>query len=117
MTLLGSPDRTRDVTDVRDVVRGLVAMADRDVSGVVNLGSGCAHTLSDIVQAVAQALGLPARVEVVPARTEEVPATRADTTLCEELLDLRFGTDLRALVVKQVEATATAVHSRLQEVG
>jgi nucleoside-diphosphate-sugar epimerase len=117
VTLLGSPTRTRDVADVRDVVRGLVAMADRGVSGVVNLGTGCAHSLTDIVRAVSEALNLPASVEIVPARTEEVPATRADTTRCEELLGVTFGTDLRTLVMRQVEASATAVHSRLQEVG
>jgi nucleoside-diphosphate-sugar epimerase len=117
VTLLGSPNRTRDVTDVRDVVRGLIAMADRGVSGVVNLGSGSAHSLTDIVRATSEALSLPALVEVVPARTEEVPATRADTTRCEELLGVTFGTDLRALVLRQVEATAQVAHSRLQEVG
>ncbi|MGH2774418.1 MAG: NAD-dependent epimerase/dehydratase family protein, partial [Actinomycetota bacterium] len=105
VTLLGSPGRTRDVADVRDVVRGLIAMADREVSGVVNLGSGSTHSLTDTVRAVSEALSLPALVEVVPARTEEVPSTRADTTRCEELLGVTFTTDLKALVMRQLEAT------------
>jgi nucleoside-diphosphate-sugar epimerase len=117
VTVLGSPNRTRDVTDVRDVVRALVVMAERDVSGRVNLGSGAANTLADIVVAVSEALALPAFVEVVPARTEEVPSTRADTALCRELLGITFGTDLRALVTRQVDATAPVPHCRLQEVG
>ena len=117
VTVLGSPERTRDVSDARDVVRALITMAERDVSGAVNLGSGAAHTLADIVFAVSEALALPAFLEVVPARAEEVPSTRADTTLCRELLGVTFGTDLRALVKRQVKAGVPALHSTLQEVG
>jgi nucleoside-diphosphate-sugar epimerase len=117
VSLLGSPDRTRDVTDVRDVVRGLLAMAGREVSGVVNLGSGAAYTLAEIVRAVSEALELPAMVEVVPAQGDEVSATRADTTRCRQLLDIAFETDLRALVKRQVDAAEVDVLSGLQEVG
>ena len=117
ITVLGSPERTRDVTDVRDVVRALVVMAERDVTGAVNLGSGKGNTLAAIVVAVSEALGLPAFLEVVPARKEEVPSTRADTTLCRELLGVTFETGLHALVKRQAEATAPAGCSRLQEIG
>jgi nucleoside-diphosphate-sugar epimerase len=116
VTILGSPERTRDVTDVRDVVRALIVMAEKNVSGAVNLGSGHANTLADMVCAVSQALALPALIDVVPANTEEVSATRADTTRCAELLGIKFATDLRALVGRQVAATAPAPSSRLQEV-
>jgi nucleoside-diphosphate-sugar epimerase len=117
VTVLGSPERTRDVTDVRDVVRALVIMAERDVSGPVNLGSGSAYKLADIVLAVSEALALPAFLEVVPANTEEVTATRADTTLCAELLGVKFATDLQTLVNRQVAATTPAPRSKLQEIG
>jgi nucleoside-diphosphate-sugar epimerase len=117
VAVVGSPERTRDVSDARDVVRALIAMAQRDFSGAVNLGSGVANTLADIIFAVSEALALPAFLEIVPARTEEVTATRADTTLCVERLGVEFGTDLRALVRRQVEAGVTALHSTLQEVG
>ena len=62
------------------------------------------------------AAALPAFIDVVPANTEEVSATRADTTRCAELLGITFATDLRALVNRQVAATAPAPSSRLQEV-
>ena len=117
VTILGSPERTRDVSDVRDVVRALIVMAERDVSGAINLGSGMANTLADIVFALSEAMALPAFLEVVPARTEEVTATRADTTLCVERLGVEFGTDLRALVKRQVEEGITAIPPALQEVG
>ena len=116
ITVLGSPERTRDVTDVRDVVRALIVMADKDVSGAVNLGSGVANTLADIVGAVSEAVALPAFLEVAPATSEEVTATRADTTRCKELLGVTFGTDLGALVKRQAESTTAVPHSRLQEV-
>jgi nucleoside-diphosphate-sugar epimerase len=116
VTILGSPERTRDVTDVRDVARALIVMAEKNVSGAVNLGSGRANTLADMVWAVSEALELPAFLDVVPANTEEVSATRADTTRCAVLLGVTFATDLRALVNRQVAAT-TPAPSRLQDVG
>jgi nucleoside-diphosphate-sugar epimerase len=117
VSLLGSPDRTRDVTDVRDVVRGLLAMAEREIPGVVNLGSGVAYTLVEIVRAVSEALGVHAMVEVVPAPGDEVAATRADTTRCRQLLGITFETDLSALVKRQVDAAEMVVLAGLQEVG
>jgi nucleoside-diphosphate-sugar epimerase len=117
VSMLGSPDRTRDVTDVRDVVRGLIAMAEREIPGVLNLGSGAAYSLAEIVRAVSGALGLPAFIQVVPAPSDEVPATRADTTRCRQLLGITFETDLRAIVERQVAATEVAALSGLQEVG
>jgi nucleoside-diphosphate-sugar epimerase len=117
VSLLGSPDRTRDVTDVHDVVQGLLTMAEREVSGVVNLGSGAAYTLAEIVRAVSEALGVPAMVEVAPAPRDEVSATRADTTRCRKLLGITLETDLCALVKRQVEAAKADVLPGLQEVG
>lgn len=71
LTILGSPDRTRDVTDVDDVVTGLVALADRGVAGAVYLGTGTGHRLGDLVAAVATAVGRAGPVRVVPAGADE----------------------------------------------
>lgn len=114
IALFGSPSRTRDISDVTDVVRGLIAMAERDVSGAFNLGSGKSHSLGSIVRRVAGALGCEARIEIVPAGPEEVPATLADTTRCETALGVSFATDLGALVRRQVAAAKPPV---LEETG
>ncbi|HEX5494974.1 MAG TPA: NAD(P)-dependent oxidoreductase, partial [Mycobacteriales bacterium] len=78
VTLVGSPWRTRDVTDVRDVVRSLRAMAERGVVGLLNIGTGAPRTLADLVTAVCRAVGAPPELALLPDRADEPAATQAD---------------------------------------
>jgi nucleoside-diphosphate-sugar epimerase len=103
----GSPDRTRDVTDVAEVARALVALADREASGVVNIGTGTGHSLAALVAAVAGALDVAVRTELVPAHGDEVGDTLADTRRLRRLLGWVPRTDLGTLVARQVAATRT----------
>lgn len=104
MTVLGSPTRRRDVTDVRDVVAGLLALLDRGPAATVNLGTGRTHSLDELTAAVARALGVERRLELHDADVVEVPATRADTRRCRRLLGLLPTTDLDELVMRQLVA-------------
>jgi nucleoside-diphosphate-sugar epimerase len=101
----GSPERTRDVTDVAQVVRALVSLADREVSGIVNIGTGTGHSLAALVAAVAGALDVEVRTELVPAHADEVGDTLADTRRLHRLVGWVPRTDLPALVARQVAAT------------
>lgn len=105
LTVLGSPDRTRDITDVRDVVKGLLAMADLGIRSTVNLGTGRAHTLRALCLAVAAATGADVELALAPAGSEEVAATLADTERCARLLGFVPSTDLPALVQRQAAAS------------
>lgn len=109
-TVLGGPTRRRDVTDVRDVVAGMLAALAVPTPTTINLGTGRTHTLHELTSAVARHLEVPHRVEVRDADPVEVPATRADTGRCQELLGLLPRTDLDDLVRRQVRASATSTH-------
>jgi nucleoside-diphosphate-sugar epimerase len=102
--LLGSAARTRDVTDVRDVVRALIAMADRSVTGPLNVGTGVGHRLDELVAAVLTVTGAPASLVVAPAGDEEVRHTLADTALIERRLGFVPRTDLLDVVTRQAAA-------------
>lgn len=104
-TVIGSLDRRRDVTDVRDVARAAVAVLERDVDGTVNVGTGRTVTLRALLTAVEHALGRHIPVEVVPAATEEPATTCADTTRCGALLGFVPTTDLHAVVGRQLAAS------------
>jgi nucleoside-diphosphate-sugar epimerase len=93
-TLLGSPWRTRDFTDVRDVAHALVTLADRGITGTVNVGTGQPRTLHDAVTAVAGALGVAARLRVLAAHPDEVADTWADTGRLRALTGITPRTDL-----------------------
>jgi nucleoside-diphosphate-sugar epimerase len=114
--VFGGLDRSRDVTDVRDVVVGLARMAERCVTGIVNLGSGVGHRLGDIIQAIFAVLGRDAEVAVEAAASEEVPATLADTTRCRELLGLEPSTDVVSLVRRQAVSAGHRVQVAVEEV-
>ena len=112
--VLGGPERSRDITDVRDVVRAVIGLADRGLGHVVNVGTGVGHTLAEVLDAVCVAVGRTAEVVCAPAASVEVRATLADTTRCERLLGWRPTTDLTDLVRRQASvraprATAVAV--------
>ena len=102
--LFGSPWHSRDVIDVRDVVRSLRAIAERGVVGLLNIGSGAPRTLADLVTAVCQAIGAPPELEILPARPGEPAVTQADTSRHEQVLGFRPRTDLDTLVRRQIAA-------------
>jgi nucleoside-diphosphate-sugar epimerase len=101
LRLYGSPERTRDITDVDDVVRALIALADVRAEGVVNLGTGVSHTLGELASAVSRAVGAEIRTEVVPAAGVEVAHTLAGTARLERLIGWVPRTHLDALVARQ----------------
>jgi nucleoside-diphosphate-sugar epimerase len=105
LRVLGSPGRTRDVTDVRDVVRALRLAAERGVAGPLNVGTGRPRTLAELAAAVCRALGVPGELVVEPARAVEPAATWADTARIRRRLGFVPVTDLDALLARQVAAT------------
>ena len=115
LMMLGSPDRSRDVTDVRQVARALVQLVWSGATGTVNVGTGSAHSLADLVDAVRSAVGRDVRTVVVSAGREEVRHTLADTTRLESLLGWSPRTYLRSLVARQAAAQQPAQPVRRSE--
>ena len=106
--VFGSLERRRDVTDVRDVVEGMIRAFELRFSGVVNLGSGCTRTLAEILDAVCRAAGRTAEVMIEPAGEAEVPVTWADTRRMREVLGIEPSRDLYGLVERQARAASGA---------
>jgi nucleoside-diphosphate-sugar epimerase len=110
VTVYGGLYRRRDVTDVADVVRGLLVMAERRVCGPVNLGTGVGHSLGELLEHVLAALGATrAVVEHVPVPQGDVDATLAHTARCAEVLGFVPRTNLAYVVARQVAASDVCV--------
>jgi nucleoside-diphosphate-sugar epimerase len=104
--VLGSLDRTRDVTDVGDVVQALGQLAAKAADGgplpaVLNLGSGRRRSLGELVDAVGSAVRRPLAVRVVPRHGDEPDHTCADTARLAETLGWVPDTDLWRVVAAQ----------------
>lgn len=104
LRVLGSPGRTRDLTDVRHVADALIACVEHDVRGPVNIGTGTGHTLAAMIDAVAEVLGTDLETVVEPAGAQEPPATLADPTRLWRWTGVLPVTDLRDVVARQVAA-------------
>jgi nucleoside-diphosphate-sugar epimerase len=106
LRLLGYPERSRDITDVRDVARALIDLGERHADGVVNLGTGVARTLRELAGAVADAFGVEIRTVIEPSHPAEVDHTLADTTRLRELIGWVPATDLDELIARQAAEPA-----------
>ncbi len=102
LRVLGSLERSRDVTDVRQVTAALLDLAAVRHGGVVNLGSGVSRSLRELVDAVARAVGAAVTIGIEPANRVEVRSTLADTTRLRDLIGWVPHTDLDDLVARQV---------------
>ncbi len=109
LRVFGSPARTRDVTDVRDVVEGLVRLAERGIRATVNLGTGRGHRLADIAATVCRVVDADPGTVVAPAPADDVAATLADPRRCAAMLGFVPVTDLDDVVRRQAHAGSPAV--------
>ncbi|WP_157250790.1 NAD-dependent epimerase/dehydratase family protein [Nonomuraea typhae] len=99
LRILGSLDRTRDVTDVRQAAAAMIALTG--VPGVVNLGTGRGQSLRAMTAAVAEATGREIRHALEPAPPVEPGDSLADTRRLRALLGWTPETDLLDVVRRQ----------------
>jgi len=92
--LFGVGDTRRDYTYIDDVVHGVRAAMDYAGSPyeVINLGNNRTTSLSELVRALEQTLGVSARVERLPEQPGDVPQTWACVDKAQRLLGYRPST-------------------------
>ncbi|MXR42410.1 NAD-dependent epimerase/dehydratase family protein [Halobaculum sp. WSA2] len=83
--LWGDGSQTRDFTHVDDIVRGLEAIADHEVAGVYNIGTGDPYSFNEMIELINDALGTDVEPEYEPIPLENyVHDTCADITRIRE---------------------------------
>jgi len=83
--LWGDGSQTRDFTHVDDIVRGLEAIADHELAGVYNLGTGDPYSFNEMIELINDALGTDVEPEYEPIPLENyVHDTCADITRIRE---------------------------------
>jgi UDP-glucuronate 4-epimerase len=97
ITVYGDGSMRRDFTHVADIVRGVLAAADRVAPGyrVYNLGAGAPVTLTDLVRAIGEVVGREPLVEHGPRQPGDAEATWADISRARAELDWSPAIGLR----------------------
>lgn len=114
LALLGGPQRSRDITDVRDVVQVLLDLADCRANGVYNVGTGVGHTLQQLAEAVCAVVGVEVSTLVAPPHPAEVTHTLADTRALRRAIGWVPRTDLAGLITRQVASARAGRQSPVE---
>ena len=115
LTIVGDGEQRRDFTFVGDVVRAnMMAMMDRTVSGVINIGFGKNFSINEVAELVA-----PGHPTVnLPPRLGEARLTLADTSKARELMGWRPSVSLEdGLQVLQQYESVNGFRSPIVVVG
>lgn len=101
--IYGDGSQTRDFIYVKDVVRALIRAMDSDYNGVLNVGTGRAHSFNDVIKTLSRKLG----VEIKPRYVENpiknyVQHTLADTRSAMEILGFRAEHDLESGIAELI---------------
>jgi UDP-glucuronate 4-epimerase len=110
----GDGSTRRDYTYVDDIVDGVVAALDRCAGyEIFNLGESATTSLSELVEGLAQAVGVSAVLDRQPNQPGDVPLTCADVSKAKALLGYEPRTPVAVGLARYVEwyrrtQTATA---------
>jgi UDP-glucuronate 4-epimerase len=97
----GDGSTRRDYTYIDDIVQGVVGAVEWTEQApagsyeIVNLGESRTVSLSEMIQVVAEELGVEARIDERPPQPGDVEQTWADVTRARELLGYEPTTDFR----------------------
>jgi dTDP-glucose 4,6-dehydratase len=86
VTVAGDGSQTRSVCYVSDTVAGILALADSDLAGPVNIGNPDERSVLSIAQDVIAAAGSSSSVQLIERPVDDPEVRRPDTTLARERL-------------------------------
>jgi len=87
ITIFGQGDQTRSFCYVDDLVRGIVAMADSDLAGPINLGNPTEHTIAELAAIVVDMLDSSSTIEHHELPVDDPTRRRPDITRAKAELD------------------------------
>jgi UDP-glucuronate 4-epimerase len=94
--MFGDGTTARDYTHVDDIVDGIIAALDRPHPyEIINLGSGRAVPLRELIELLGTVLGVRPRIMRLPEEPGDVAVTCADLTKAARLLDYQPRVELR----------------------
>lgn len=107
ITIHGDGTQRRDFVYITDIVQALLlaGFAPAARTGVINVGTGSAATVNEVLALTGELTGSPPQARYGPARPGDVEATSAALLRARERLGFRPTVGLRAGLAAQIEWT------------
>ncbi|MET3034478.1 GDP-mannose 4,6-dehydratase [Chryseobacterium sp. NRRL B-14859] len=104
----GDGNTARDYTYIDDIIDGITRSilyleSHSDVYEILNLGENQVITLTEMVAAIEESLGIPAIKKILPMQPGDVTKTNADITKAKTLIGYQPDTDFQNGIKKFVE--------------
>ena len=114
--LYGDGSTTRDYTYIDDVLAAVMRAVELGFEfEIVNIGSNRPVSLTDLVAALEQAMGVEAGIEHLPQQAGDVPHTLADINRAKQLLDWEPKVSLQEGLSNFLDWTAKQSNSSVGE--
>jgi dTDP-glucose 4,6-dehydratase len=94
ITVTGDGSQTRSVCYVQDTVRGILALAESDHPGPVNIGSPDELPIRELAELIRDLVGSESAIIAIDRPEDDPKVRRPDTTLAGELLGWRPQVEL-----------------------
>lgn len=88
LPVVGDGTMRRDFTHVLDICEGLILLAEKDVSGTYNLGTGVNYSLNEIASKIIELGSKPIEINHIPNRKNEASTTMAD--ISKTMVDIGY---------------------------
>ncbi|MGB8961990.1 MAG: UDP-glucuronic acid decarboxylase family protein [Pseudonocardiaceae bacterium] len=86
LSVTGDGNQTRSVCYVDDTIRGILALAESDAAGPVNIGGPLELPVIELAKTILEISGLPGSIRHIERPVDDPRVRRPDTTLARELL-------------------------------
>jgi nucleoside-diphosphate-sugar epimerase len=110
LTVYGDGSQTRSFCYVDDLVTGIVALLDSDVTGPVNLGNPDEFTMLELAQLANELTRSSSPVVHLPLPADDPKLRRPDTTLAADLLGWAATVPLREGLQRTVDHFRSLAH-------
>ncbi len=111
VTVYGDGEQTRSLCYITDLVRGVIALAESDVSEPVNIGNPAEMTILEVARAIIEATGSRSRIVHRPLPADDPKVRQPDITRAREQLGwepaVGFEDGLRSTIAYFREKLAT----------
>jgi dTDP-glucose 4,6-dehydratase len=95
LSVTGDGSQTRSVCYVDDTIRGILALAESDIAGPVNIGAPWELSVAELATMVLELSELPGSIRYIECPVDDPRRRRPDTTLAQEILGWRPRVPLR----------------------